>query len=89
LLELAPVDTVKKQGSRFQKGRSGNPNGRPKGSRNATTLMCEAMLGGQAQAITQTLIKMALERDPIALNIAREAVQFGDDKFGADDLCVR
>ena len=39
---MGPVDTVKKQGSRFQKGRSGNPNGRPKGSRNAATLAVEA-----------------------------------------------
>ena len=64
---MFPVKTVKKQVGRFQKGRSGNPNGRPKGSRNVATLACEALLDGQAEALTQKAIQMALAGDPVAL----------------------
>ena len=71
---MAPVDTVEKQGSRFQKGRSGNPNGRPKGSRNAATLAVEALLDGQAQALTQKAIEMALAGDPLALRLCLERI---------------
>src|SRR5258705_118225 len=53
----------------FQKGRSGNPKGRPKGSRNAATLACEALLDGQAEALTQKAIQMALDGDPVALRL--------------------
>ncbi len=66
---MSPVNTVEKQGSRFQKGRSGNPNGRPKGSRNAATLACEALLDGQAEALTQKAIQMALDGDPMAMRL--------------------
>jgi Family of unknown function (DUF5681) len=71
---MAPVDTVEKQGSRFQKGRSGNPNGRPKGSRNAATLACEGLFEGQAEALTQKAIQMALEGDTVALKICLDRI---------------
>jgi hypothetical protein len=71
---MAPVSTVEKQGSRFQKGRSGNPNGRPKGSRNAATLACEALLDGQAEALTQKAIQMALAGDPVAMRICMDRI---------------
>ena len=71
---MAPVDTVKKQGSRFQKGRSGNPNGRPKGSRNAATLACEALLDGEAEALTRKAIEMALGGDTVALRLCLERI---------------
>jgi hypothetical protein len=71
---MAPVDTVKKQGSRFQKGRSGNPNGRPKGSRNAATLAVEALLDGQAEALTQKAIQLALAGDPVALRLCLDRI---------------
>ena len=71
---MAPVYTVAKQGSRFQKGRSGNPNGRPKGSRNAATLAVEVLLDGQAQALTQKAIEMALAGDPVAMRLCLERI---------------
>ncbi len=71
---MAPVNTVEKQGSRFQKGRSGNPNGRPKGSRNAATLAVEALLDGQAEALTQKAIQMALAGDPVALRLCLDRI---------------
>jgi Family of unknown function (DUF5681) len=71
---MAPVDTVKKQGSRFRKGSSGNPNGRPKGSRNAATLAVEALLDGQAEALTQKAIQLALAGDPVALRLCLDRI---------------
>jgi hypothetical protein len=41
---MSPVKTAEKQGSRFQKCRSGNP----KGSRNSATLAAEFLLDGEA-----------------------------------------
>jgi len=53
-LMTEPENTAGMQrGKPFQKGQSGNPDGRPKGSRNATTLALETLLDGQATALTQ------------------------------------
>ena len=46
---MSPDNTDEKQRGRpFEKGTSGNPSGRPRGSRNATTLALEVLLDGQA-----------------------------------------
>lgn len=39
----SPEATGKKQDTRFKKGQSGNPDGRPQGSKNFSTLMDEAV----------------------------------------------
>jgi Family of unknown function (DUF5681) len=68
-------NTVEKQRGRpFEKGKSGNPNGRPKGSRNATTLALEALLDGQAQALTQKAIDLALTGDIPALRLCLDRI---------------
>jgi Family of unknown function (DUF5681) len=61
-----------KQGGRFQKGQSGNPAGKPKGARHKTTMMVEALLEGQAESITQTAIRKAIEGDPVAMRLCLE-----------------
>jgi len=71
---MSPVNTIEKQGSRFQKGRSGNPNGRPKGSRNSATLAAEALLDGEAEALTRKAIEMALGGDTVALRLCLERI---------------
>jgi len=71
---MSPVNMVPKQSGRFCKGRSGNPKGRPKGSRNAATLACESLLDGQAEALTQTAIKMALAGDVVAMRLCLERI---------------
>ncbi|KRR06203.1 hypothetical protein CQ12_11495 [Bradyrhizobium jicamae] len=68
-------NTVGKQRGRpFQKGQSGNPEGRPKGSRNATTLALEALLDGQATALTQKAIDLALTGDIPALRLCLDRI---------------
>ena len=67
---LQPEKTGKIQiGSRFAPGRSGNPDGRPKGARNRTTLAIEALLDGEAEAITRKAIELAKDGDMAAIRI--------------------
>ncbi len=57
---------------RFTKGQSGNPRGRPTGSRNKATLAAVALLEGEAQSLTRQAIKQALEGDTTALRLCLE-----------------
>ena len=68
------ANTRQKQPGGFQKGQSGNPRGRPMGSRNNATLACEALLEGQAQALTQKAVDMALAGDPVALRLCLDRI---------------
>jgi hypothetical protein len=68
-------ETVGKQRGRpFEKGQSGNPAGRPKGSRNATTIALETLLDGQATALTQKAIDLALAGDMAALRLCLDRI---------------
>ena len=71
---MSLANTRRKQAGGFQKGQSGNPRGRPMGSRNNATLACEALLEGQAEALTQKAVDMALAGDPVALRICLERI---------------
>ena len=71
---MSIANTGRKQAGGFQKGQSGNPRGRPMGSRNNATLACEALLEGQAEALTQKAVDLALAGDPVALRICLERI---------------
>ena len=60
--------------TRFQKGVSGNPKGRPLGSRNQSILAAEKLMENQAAAITQKCIDMAIEGDTTALQLGHRPV---------------
>ena len=62
------------RGRPFEPGRSGNPLGRPMGSRNKPTLAVEALLDGEAAAITRKAIERALEGDLAALRLCLERI---------------
>jgi hypothetical protein len=61
-------------GRPFQKGKSGNPNGRPKGARGKTTLAIETLLEGEANALTRKAIEMAKGGDTVALRLCLERI---------------
>jgi hypothetical protein len=62
------------RGRPFQRGSSGNPSGRPRGSRNAATLAVEALLHGEAEAITRRAIEAALAGDIAAIRLIMDRV---------------
>jgi ABC-type molybdate transport system substrate-binding protein len=67
------VNTAKIQrGKPFEKGASGNPNGRPKGSRNKTTMAMMEILDEEAEAITHTVINQAKKGDMMAIKLIME-----------------
>ena len=53
--------------------KSGNP-GRPKGSCNRATLAAEALLDGEAEALTRKCVEVALEGDTTALRLCLERI---------------
>src|SRR6516225_8330344 len=71
---MSSDNTGEQQAGRFRKGRSGNPAGRPRGSRNSATLACEALLEGQAEALPQKAVDMALAGDTVALKICIDRI---------------
>ena len=66
---MSPKPDLDPQGGRFQKGRLGNPDGRPKGSRNKTTLIAQSLLEGEAEALVRKVVQLALEGDLTCLRI--------------------
>jgi hypothetical protein len=72
---MSAANTAKIQRGRpFQKGQSGNPSGKPKGARHRASLAAEALLDGEAEALTRKAIEMALAGDPIALRLCLERI---------------
>jgi hypothetical protein len=63
----APGSGERESNGRFAPGFSGNPNGRPKGARNKTTMMVEALVDGEADLLTRKILAKALEGDTTAL----------------------
>jgi Family of unknown function (DUF5681) len=59
----------KQRGRPFEKGRSGNPTGRPRGSRNRTARAMQHALDGEAQALTRKAVELALEGNTTALKL--------------------
>jgi hypothetical protein len=66
-------NTVKLQrGKPFEPGNSGNPNGRPRGSRNKVTIAIEALLEGEGEALTRKAIELAKAGDMQALRLCMD-----------------
>jgi hypothetical protein len=59
-----------KQSTRWPKGVSGNPAGRPKGA----LLAVEALLDGEAEGLTRKAIELALAGDTTALRLCLERI---------------
>jgi Family of unknown function (DUF5681) len=63
---------TKQKRGRFQKGQSGNPAGKPKGARHATTLAMQALLDGEADNLTRKAVEMALTGDGAAMRLCMD-----------------
>src|SRR5271169_7037765 len=64
----------RRAGGPSKKGRSGNPGGRRRGSRNKATLAAAALLEGESEALTHKAVEMALAGDPTAMRLCMERV---------------
>jgi hypothetical protein len=58
--------------SKFKTGQSGNPSGRPKGALNKATLVTQALLDGEAEALTRKVVELAKDGNPVALRLCLE-----------------
>jgi hypothetical protein len=61
--------TKKQRGKPFRKGESGNPAGKAPGTRNKATRAVQALLDGEAEALTRKCVTMALDGDSVALRL--------------------
>jgi hypothetical protein len=59
---------------KFKKGQSGNPEGRPPGSRNKATLLIEQLLDNGAKDITEKAIELAKAGDSTALRLCLDRI---------------
>jgi hypothetical protein len=70
-----PGDAAPKPPRRpFEPGQSGNPKGRPKGSRNKATVLAERLLDGEAEGFVRKVIEKALAGDSAALRLCLDRV---------------
>ncbi|UZF90419.1 DUF5681 domain-containing protein [Bosea sp. NBC_00550] len=68
-----PANAEGKQGGgKFRPGRSGNPAGKAKGTRHKVTLAIEALLEGEAGALTRKAIELGLAGDMTALRLCMD-----------------
>jgi hypothetical protein len=68
----APPPLAGSAATQFRPGKSGNPKGRPAGSRNKTTAFCASLLGGDAGDIMAKVIELAKTGDGVALRLCVE-----------------
>jgi len=66
---VAAAGAAPGRGRPFRKGESGNPKGRPRGSRNRKTQLAELLLDGEAERLTRKAVELALDGDPYALKL--------------------
>ena len=69
---MTDITAKKQRGKPFPKGMSGNIAGRPHGSLNKTTMAVQALLDGEAEALTRKAVEMALEGNMAALRLCLE-----------------
>src|SRR5215471_12197623 len=62
----------KQRGRPFEKGRSGNPAGRPRGSRKRATRAMQKLLDGESKALTRKAVELALDGNTTALRLCRD-----------------
>lgn len=71
----APENAGAKQAKgQFKRGQSGNPAGKPVGARHTTTRAVEALLNGEAEALTRKAVEMALGGDGPALRLCLDRI---------------
>ena len=68
------TETKSPGNSRWPKGISGNPAGRPVGSRNKSSIFLEELFNGQGEALVHKAIDMALKGDTTAIRLCLDRI---------------
>ena len=63
-------DSIRRSSHRFQPGQSGNPAGKPKGTRNKNGVLLESILKESGEALVNKLADMALKGNTACLKMA-------------------
>jgi hypothetical protein len=71
---MNPANTGEKQTGRFQKGQSGNPAGKPRGARHATTVLAEKLMHDDAEEVVKAVISAAKGGDMPAARLILERI---------------
>ena len=58
----------------FQKGQSGNPAGRKRGSKNKSTLAAQILLEGEAETLTRKAVELAIAGNALALKLCLDRI---------------
>lgn len=66
--------TDKNKPWQFQPGQSGNPAGKPKGTKHKATLAVATLLEGETEALTRKAVELALEGDTTALKMCLDRI---------------
>jgi hypothetical protein len=61
-------------GRPFRPGQSGNPAGKPKGTRDKATILAEQLLDGEAEKLSRKAVDLALAGDTVALRLCLERI---------------
>ena len=69
-----PEKTGRNPDGTFAKGNTVNLAGKPKGARHKTTLAAEALLDGEAEALTRKAVELALAGDVTALRLCLDRI---------------
>jgi hypothetical protein len=72
--ETAKPERRRGGGRPFRKGESGNPAGRPAGAKNKATLAAQALLEGEAEALTRKAVELAMQGNALALKLCLDRV---------------
>lgn len=67
-------NTGRDEAGRWRPGISGNNAGKPKGTRHVATLAAEALLDGEAEALTRKAVQLALAGDTAALRLCLDRI---------------
>lgn len=73
-LEDGHAPVCRETNGRWAAGTSGNPAGRPLGSRNSASRLCDDLLEQSAEGLTAVAIQLAMQGDSAALRLCLERV---------------
>ena len=68
------IPVVRNRDHLFKPGQSGNPKGKPKGTKNRMKVLAEGLIGTNASKIVKKVIQMALEGDQACLKMCMDRI---------------